>query len=280
MADLSGKVALVTGGARGIGQTTALELARCGAHIAIADRKLEQAEETAAGCQKAGVQAAAFGLDQADAQSVEDCVAAVVSRFGRIDALFANAGTGRFAPLVDMPKKDFDLIVRINLSGTFYVCQEVARCMIRQGTGGKMVLSASSGARVIADQLGAYCASKAGVVNLAKHLASELGNYRINVNAICPGVVESGMTGPMLAKEEWRRMLARQTPAGRWGRTEDVAKLVAFLLSDDAAYVNGEDIMIDGGSTLHGAPRWYSLDYTETNVCDWEATQGHYPYAG
>lgn len=279
MSDFKGKVALVTGGARGIGQATAVELARRGAQVAVADRKLDQAEETVSRCAQCGPESAAFGVDQAEAQSVEACIAAVVARFGRIDALFANAGTGRFAPLVEMEKKDFDFILRVNLNGTFYVCQEVARCMIRQGTGGKMVLSASSGARVIADQLGAYCASKAAVVSLMKHLASELGNYRINVNAICPGVVESAMTAPMLAKEEWQRMLTRQTPAGRWGRTEDVAKLVAFLLSDDASYINGEDIMIDGGSTLHGAPRWYSLDYTQANVCDWAAPLEKYPYS-
>lgn len=280
MDDFRDKVALITGGARGIGQATALELARRGAAVAIADRKIEQAEETAKLCCAAsGSAAEAFVVDQAEASSVEACVARVRERFGHIDALFANAGTGRFAPLVDMDKKDFDLVLRINLNGTFYFCQEVARCMIRHGTGGKMVLSASSGARVIAAQLGAYCASKAAVVNLAKHLASELGNYRINVNAICPGVVETGMTGPMLAKEEWRRMLVRQTPVGRWGHSEDVAKLVAFLLSDDAGYVNGEDIMIDGGSTLQGAPRWYSLDYTETNACDWSAPLEKYPYA-
>jgi NAD(P)-dependent dehydrogenase (short-subunit alcohol dehydrogenase family) len=142
-----------------------------------------------------------------------------------------------------------------------------------------MVLTASSGARVIANQLGAYCASKAAVVNLAKHMASELGNYRINVNAICPGVVESGMTGPMLSREEWRRMLKRETPVGRWGEPRDVAKLVAFLLSDDAGYINGEDIMIDGGSTLGGAPRWYSLDYTRANEVDWQAQDRRYPYS-
>jgi NAD(P)-dependent dehydrogenase (short-subunit alcohol dehydrogenase family) len=110
-------------------------------------------------------------------------------------------------------------------------------------------------------------------------MASELGNYRINVNAICPGVVESGMTGPMLSREEWRRMLKRETPVGRWGEPRDVAKLVAFLLSDDAGYINGEDIMIDGGSTLGGAPRWYSLDYTRANEVDWQAQDRRYPYA-
>ncbi len=279
MDSFAGKVVLVTGGARGLGQATALELARRGAAIAVADRKLEQAQETAKLCSDAGPPAQAFGVDQAEAESVEACVAQVVERFGRIDGLFANAGTGRFAPLVDMDKKDFDLVLRINLNGTFYFCQEVARAMIKQGTGGKMVLTASSGARVIAAQLGAYCASKAAVVNLAKHLASELGNYRINVNAICPGVIESGMTGPMLGRDEWRRMLVRQTPVGRWGRGEDVAQLVAFLLSDAAGYINGEDIMIDGGSTLQGAPRWYSLDYTKANTCDWETPLTQYPYS-
>lgn len=279
MPDLSGKVALVTGGARGLGQETAVELAACGARVAVADRKFDLARETAERCRAAGVDAEAFEFDQAIGESVETCVAKVAERFGKIDALFANAGTGRFSPLVDMPKKDFDMVLQINLNGTFYVCQEVARRMIEQGTGGTMVLTASSGARVIADQLGAYCASKAAVVNLAKHLASELGNYRINVNAICPGVVATGMTGPMLSSEAWRRMLVRETPAGRWGAPSDVAKLVAFLLSPDASYINGEDIMIDGGSTLHGAPRWYALDYTKTNEIDWEGQNGRYPYA-
>jgi NAD(P)-dependent dehydrogenase (short-subunit alcohol dehydrogenase family) len=279
MRDLKGKVALVTGGARGLGAETAIELAACGAAVAVADRKLEAAQETAANCRKVGVDAKAFSFDQASGDSVESCVAEVVQHFGRIDALFANAGTGRFSPLVDMPKKEFDLVMQVNLNGTFYVCQDVARQMIKQGTGGKMVLTASSGARVIANQLGAYCASKAAVVNLAKHLASELGNYRINVNAICPGVVASGMTGPMLSSEAWRRMLVRETPIGRWGEPRDIAKLVAFLLSEDAAYINGEDIMIDGGSTLQGAPRWYALDYTKFNTIDWEAQYGRYPYS-
>jgi NAD(P)-dependent dehydrogenase (short-subunit alcohol dehydrogenase family) len=279
MRDLKGKTALVTGGARGLGQQTAIELAKCGAKVAVADRKLDAAKETAASCREAGVEAEAFEFDQANAESVERCVEAVIARFDSIDALFANAGTGRFSPLVEMPKKDFDLVIQVNLNGTFYVCQEVARQMIRAGKGGKIVLTASSGARVIADQLGAYCASKAAVVNLAKHLASELGNYRINVNAICPGVVESGMTGPMLSNEGWKRMLIRETPVGRWGEPNDVAKLVAFLLSDDASYINGEDIMIDGGSTLHGAPRWYSLDYSRANTIDWVGQGSRYPYA-
>lgn len=278
MTDFKDKIALVTGGARGLGREAALELARRGAVVAVADRKLELGADTARACAALAPGAEAFELDQADAASVERCIAAIADRYGRIDLLFANAGTGRFSPLVDMPKQDWDIVIQVNLNGTFYVCQEVAKRMMARGEGGKMVLTASSGSAVIADQLGAYCAAKAGVIMLMKHLASELGNYRINVNAIMPGVVETDMTGPMLAREEWRRMLVRQTPVGRWGHPADVAKLVAFLLSSDADYINGEGIMIDGGSTLHGAPRWYSLDYTERNKADWEKLFSEYPY--
>ena len=281
MIDFKGKVALVTGGGRGLGQGTCVELASRGAMVAVADRKPEIAEETVALCNTAAMNdkgAKAFVFDQAKGESVEAMVAEVAAHYGQIDLLFANAGTGKFVPIVDMKKADWDFIMQVNLNGTFYVCQEVAKRMIARGKGGKMVLTASSGSKVIADQLGAYCASKAAVEMLMKHMAVELGNYRINVNAILPGVVETGMTTPMLRDERWRRMLVRQTPVGRWGRPEDVAKLVTFLLSDDAGYINGEGIMIDGGSTLHGFPRWYSLDYTKQNECNWESMFEQYPY--
>jgi NAD(P)-dependent dehydrogenase (short-subunit alcohol dehydrogenase family) len=279
MSRMDGKVALVTGGARGIGQETAIELARRGAKVAIADRKLEQAEETALLCTKeSGQDAHAFMVDQGKPEDVENCVAEVMAHFGQIDLLFANAGTGRFSPLADMAKRDWNMIIQVNLNGTFYFCQEVAKRMMERGEGGKMVLTASSGAAVVADQLGAYCVAKAGVVMLMKHLASELGNYRINVNAILPGVIETAITAEKMKQPVARNMLVRQTPVGRWGSTMDVAKLVAFLLSDDAGYINGEGIMIDGGSTLHGYPRWYSLDYAEKNKADWEALFEEYPY--
>jgi NAD(P)-dependent dehydrogenase (short-subunit alcohol dehydrogenase family) len=278
MTKFANKVAVITGGARGIGLEAALELARGGASIAIADRKIELAEAAANRCRATGVDAAAFLMDQSAADSVAECISRISEKFGHLDLLFANAGTGKFAPLVDMKKEDWDNIIQINLSGTFYVCQEVARRMIEQGKGGKIVLTASSGAAVVCDQLGAYCASKAGVMMLMKHLAAELGNYRINVNAILPGVIATGMTAAMLNQEELRNMLIRQTPVGRWGQPSEVAKLVAFLLSEDASYINGEGIMIDGGSALHGFPRWYSLDYTKQNECDWNGLHDEYPY--
>ena len=276
--DFAGKVVLVTGGGRGLGQGTCVELASRGARVAVADRKAEIADETVALCNKAGEGSHAFLFNQAKAESVENLITEVVAHYGQIDLLFANAGTGQFVPIVDMKKTDWDFIIQVNLNGTFYVCQEVAKQMIKRGKGGKIVLTASSGSKVIADQLGAYCASKAAVEMLMKHMAAELGNYRINVNAILPGVIETGMTTPMLRDERMQRMLIRETPVGRWGKPQDVAKLVAFLLSDDASYINGEGIMIDGGQTLHGFPRWYALDYTKDNVCDWEERFNEYPY--
>ncbi|MEI8035940.1 MAG: SDR family NAD(P)-dependent oxidoreductase, partial [Betaproteobacteria bacterium] len=223
--DFAGKVVLVTGGGRGLGQGTCVELASRGARVAVADRKAEIADETVALCNKAGEGSHAFLFNQAKAESVENLITEVVAHYGQIDLLFANAGTGQFVPIVDMKKADWDFIIQVNLNGTFYVCQEVAKQMIKRGKGGKIVLTASSGSKVIADQLGAYCASKAAVEMLMKHMAAELGNYRINVNAILPGVIETGMTTPMLRDERMQRMLIRETPVGRRGKPKDVAKL-------------------------------------------------------
>lgn len=276
--DFEDRVVLVTGGASGIGRATAVELARRGAAVAIADRKRDAARDTAELCLANHGATEAFEFDQASAEGVTEMVTAVQSRFGRIDGLFANAGFGKFKPILDIPVKDWDLTIQINLNGTFYVCQEVARVMARQTTGGRMVLTASSGARSVIDQVAPYDVAKAGVVMLAKHLASELGTYRISVNTILPGVIATGMTGPMLDRPEWRNMLRRETPVGRWGEASEVAALVAFLLSEAAAYINGAEILIDGGSTLHGYPRWFALNYAKPGRPDWERLLSHYPY--
>lgn len=266
---MKSKIALVTGGASGLGRATALELAKRGVNLAIADRKVTEAEATAFDCRAYGVKATAIEFNQASPESVDACVARTLEDHGCLDLVFANAGVGLFRSFLDMSAKEWDFVIKVNLSGAFYVCNAAAKAMIRHGNGGAMVLTASSGAQVPCDQLSAYCAAKAGVVMLMKHIASELGPYRIRANAILPGVVETQISAPMLKEEKWRSMLERGTPVGRWGQPSDVAKLVGFLLSEDASYINGESIMIDGGSTLHAYPKWFSLDYSRENHQDW-----------
>jgi NAD(P)-dependent dehydrogenase (short-subunit alcohol dehydrogenase family) len=220
-------------------------------------------------CINFGVKSIAYEFNQGNSESVEDCVQTIVNDFGQIDLLFANAGVGLFRSFLDMTPKDWDFVIKVNLNGTFYVVNAVAKAMINKGNTGSIVMTASSGAQVPCDQLSAYCAAKAGVVMLMKHMASELGPYRIRSNAILPGVIETQLSSHMLKEQKWRDMLTKNTPVGRWGQPEEVAKLVCFLLSEDAAYINGESIMIDGGSTLHSFPKWFSLDYSKENHQEW-----------
>lgn len=278
--DSSGGSALITGGARGIGRAVALRLAKEGITVAIGDRKAQDAKAVAEECAAAGApDSIALGFDQSDPDAAYRFVDDAVDQVGPLRYLFANAGTGAFSPFVDMDPADWKRLIDVNVNGTFYVCQGFSRHRIVEGGGGSMVLNASSGADTISDLLSAYCTSKAGVAMLMKHIAAELGSYRIRANAIMPGVVESPMTSPMISQDKWRLMVERETPMGRWGQPEEVAELVAFLLSEKSGYITGSSIMIDGGSTLHGAPRWYSLDYSRENEADWEHRFAQYPYA-
>jgi NAD(P)-dependent dehydrogenase (short-subunit alcohol dehydrogenase family) len=276
MSEANRPVALVTGAAGDIGQATAVAFARNGHDIAVFDRRYDLLAETIALCEAEGAAVHAAGVDQTDYAAVEEGVAAVIECLGRIDALFANAGFGKMAQLVDEPLKEWHRHVDVNLNGTYYVCREVARVMIAAARGGSIVLNASSGATQYSDLLGAYCVTKAGVRMLAVGLASELGNHRIRVNSIEPGVVETGMTGPMLNGEngaKHRKALGMNTPVGRLGNPEDVAQLVLFLSSNErAGFITGISVPIDGGQVIHGHPQWYATDYRNTGEPRWEVS--------
>lgn len=278
MRRLEGKVSVITGAGRGLGLAAALAMAREGARIVVADRKADLAEGSAEEIRAAGGEAIAVAMDHTNVDHVNRTVAKAVEAFGGIDILFANAGTGKFHPFLECTKEDWDRIINVNLNGAFYTCQAAARQMARQGRGGKIVITASSAAETECDQLVAYAASKAALVMLMKTMASELGPYRINVNAILPGVIETGMTDPMLQDQANRNMLRSQTPLGRWGMASEVADLVVFLSSSEADYITGAEVRIDGGSTLHGYPRWYALDYRKENQSDWDFALKRYPY--
>ena len=273
-------LALVTGASGGIGRATALALAASGADVALVDLSLERAESVARECEALGATAAAWGLDQCDPDAAYGLPVLVQATFGRVPSkVLLNAGIGSFAPFLDMAPEVWRRTIDVNLTGTFYLAQAFARAMISGGHPGSIVFTASSGATTVCDQLSAYCASKAAVLMLARHTATELGPARIRTNAVLPGVIATDMTAPMLERARWQNMVARETPVGRAGRPEEVARLVAFLLSDDAAYINGEGIAIDGGSTLHGYPRWFAQDYSTTDVNDWKTRFAEYPYA-
>jgi NAD(P)-dependent dehydrogenase (short-subunit alcohol dehydrogenase family) len=270
-------VALVTGAAGDIGQATATGFARRGYNVAVFDRRVDLLDETVALCEREGADVHAVAVDQTDYDAVQAGVADVLRTLGPITALFANAGYGKFGELVEQPLKEWHRHVDVNLNGTYFITREVANSMIAAGQGGSIVLNASSGATQYSDLLGAYCVTKSAVKMLAIGLASELGNHRIRVNAVEPGVIETGMTGPMLGGEQGqahRDILLSDTPVGRLGGPQDVAELVLFLSSNESAgYITGIGVPIDGGQTLHGHPRWYRTDYREENKVNWEVSR-------
>jgi NAD(P)-dependent dehydrogenase (short-subunit alcohol dehydrogenase family) len=266
-----GKTALVTGAGAGIGAATARQLASEGAALVLVDRGREPLEEITAECRGLGCpEAVPYEVDHVDRNAVERCVDGAWLRRGRVDVLFANAGYGKLAPFLSVSVTDWLRHVNVNLNGTFHVAQTVAARMAGDRGGGAIVINASSGAVTYADQLSAYCATKAAVRMLGIAMASELGVHRIRVNVVMPGVVETRMTAPMLADDRHRDVLLAETPVGRLGRPEDVASLVCFLASDEAGYVTGACVAVDGGQTIHGHPRWFRLDYRAAHEERWE----------
>ncbi len=271
MSRFEGKSALITGAAGGIGSAAARRFASEGASVALADRAADGLGEVASECRDLGApQALELAVDQTDPEAVAGAVEQAWTALGRIDALFANAGYGKLVPFLETPARVWQRHVDVNLTGTFHVCQEVTRRMADDRGGGAVVINASSGAEVYADQLSAYCATKAAIRMLAIGMASELGVHRIRVNAVMPGVIETPLNAPLLADDRHRDVLTAETPVGRLGTPDDVAALVCFLASDDAAYMTGAALMIDGGQTIHGHPRWFRLDYSKPHDATWE----------
>jgi NAD(P)-dependent dehydrogenase (short-subunit alcohol dehydrogenase family) len=187
--------------------------------------------------------------------------------------LFANAGYGKFAHLLSQSLDEWRRHVDVNLTGTFLICKCVANAMVGRREGGAIIINCSSGAIQYTDLLGAYCATKSALLMLARGLASELGPYRIRVNAVLPGVIETGMTAPMLQGGGHRSALVRATPVGRLGLPDDVAAAVDYLASPDAAFVTGIGVPVDGGQTLHGQPQWFAADYTNAFQGQWVACE-------
>jgi len=243
MFDLTGKVALVTGASRGIGRAIASRLAEQGATVVAAARG-DHAGECAAEITARGGKAEAIALDVTDAAAVEAAPAGVVSRHGRLDILVSNAGITRDQLLMRMKRDDWDAVLATNLTATFLLAQAAMRPMLKQRGGRIVAVSSVVGQMGNAGQAN-YAASKAGLIGFAKALAREVASRAITVNVVAPGLIETDMTRALQEKAQvdW----AAQIPLGRLGGVDDVAAAVCYLASDEAAYITGHVLAVNGG---------------------------------
>jgi D-sorbitol dehydrogenase (acceptor) len=256
MAHLEDKVAVVTGAGRGIGHAMALRLAQEGAHVVIADVELRLAEETAGHVVALGQKSLAVQVDVTRRADIDRLVQRSVDTLGGIDILMNNAGVLRIQEMLDITEADWDFVCNVNLKGAFFVMQAVARQMMQQGRGGKIVNTASISGKQPEPLYVHYGVSKAGVISMTKSAAVALGPHRINVNAVCPGPTVSNMSMSVMharaerdniTVDEMVRRRAAMLPTGRWNQPPDVAALATFLASPDADNITGQAWTIDGG---------------------------------
>ena len=242
---LEGKVAIVTGAGRGIGAAIARTLAGEGAHVVVNySRSAEAAAQVVTEIEAAGGTALALQADVAVPEQVEALVKTTLEQFGRVDILINNDGITRDKLILRMSVEDWDTVLNTNLRGAFLCAKAVASPMLKQRSGAIVNVGSVIGKVGQGGQTN-YSASKAGLIGLTKSLAKELGSRNVRVNAVAPGFIESDMTETL--KPEFREAVLKQIPLGRLGSGDDVARVVAFLCSEDAAYVQGEVISIDGG---------------------------------
>jgi 3-oxoacyl-[acyl-carrier protein] reductase len=245
---LSGKTAIVTGARRGMGRATALALAREGANVVVSDISQEDCQKVVDEIEKLGRKGLAFKCDVSSSGDVEDMVKRTVAEFGRVDILVNNAGILTFKPFLELTDEDWDKTLNVNLKGQFLCARAAARVMAKNKWGRIInIASISSGGCGIAFPLIAhYTASKGGVVALTEALALELTSQGINVNAICPGAIDTDMSKGVKEGGQLAQVLAR-IPKGRLGQPEEIASLAVFLASEESDYISGAAIVIDGG---------------------------------
>jgi len=256
MGRLDGKAALITGAARGIGRAFAERYTVEGARVAVADIDLASAHATA---KDIGHGAVAIELDVSKQASIEQAVAEAEEKVGGLDILVNNAALFDLAPIVEITRRSFDRLFAINVAGTLFTLQAVARTMIARGKGGKIINMASQAGRRGEGLVAVYCATKAAVISLTQSAGLDLIRYRINVNAIAPGVVEGAHwenVDALFAKYENRpigekkRLVGEAVPYGRMGRAEDLTGMAVFLASSESDYVVAQTYNVDGGNWM------------------------------
>lgn len=247
--DLSGQVAIVTGGGRGLGEAMARGLAEAGCQVVIASRKLEAVASTAQAMQNEGFEVLAAKLDVTHPPDVEDLVNFTMERYGRIDVLVNNSGTSWGAPAVDMPLSAWQKVLEVNVTGTFLMCQQVARVMMSQGGGRIINIASVAGLRGIEarvlDAVG-YSASKGAIIAMTHDLAHKWATHNIRVNAIAPGWFPTKMSQPVL--EQSGSLLADVIPLRRFGTADDIKGVALFLAARASDYMTGTVLVVDGGT--------------------------------
>jgi 3-oxoacyl-[acyl-carrier protein] reductase len=244
LSTLSNRIALVTGASQGIGRAVALELARKGAQVALAARNIEKLSAVEAEIVAAGGTAKAFALDVASEDSIKECAKAVIAHFGKVEILVNNAGITRDMLSLRMKRADWDSVLTTNLTGAFLLTQAVMSSMVKNRWGRIINITSVVGQTGQAGQAN-YAASKAGLIGMTKSLARELASRTITVNAVAPGYIETAMTAVLT--EEQKKMNAQYIPLGRVGTDSEVAYAVAFLASEEASYITGHTLDVNGG---------------------------------
>jgi len=244
---LKDKVALVTGGARGIGQAIALTFAREGADIVVADVNLEIAQKTGLEIEALGRKALALEMDVTNYEKVEEGINKILDKMGKVDILVNNAGITKDNLLLRMSQADWDAVINVNLKGTFNCIKAVTRPMIKQRSGRIISIASIIGLMGNPGQAN-YAASKAGIIALTKTVAKELASRNVNANAVAPGFIQTEMTAKL--PEDIKKKMLEAIPLAKLGTPQDVANTCLFLASDESSYITGQVITIDGGMVM------------------------------
>ena len=244
---LKDKVALITGGARGIGQAIAMTFAKEGADIVVADVNLEIAQKTAAEIEALGRKALALEMDVTNYEKVEEGVNKILDKMGKVDILVNNAGITKDNLIMRMSPADWDAVINVNLKGTFNCIKAVSRPMVKQRSGRIISIASIIGLMGNPGQAN-YAASKAGIIALTKTVAKELASRNINANAVAPGFIQTEMTAKL--PEDIKQKMLEAIPLAKLGTPQDVANLCLFLAADESSYITGQVVTIDGGMVM------------------------------